>query len=125
MHGNSVRVRVTRSEVASLGRGVAVEQVTRFGPDAELVSAVRPSPAPAGGGGGDVRVTFAGDALVVWVPADTLAQWAGSERVGIEGLLDVGADCPLRVLIEKDFACLHGDDDGGATVDAFPNPRAT
>jgi len=47
-------------------------------------------------------------------------RWASSEEVGMEASQPVGENPPLQILIEKDFACLSGDD--AQNVDTFPNP---
>jgi len=57
---------------------------------------------------GKIRVTLE--------PAAT-KRWIEGSDVGIEGWSG-----PLRVLVEKDFQCLHGDADKDG--DAFPNPLA-
>jgi hypothetical protein len=55
--------------------------------------------------------------MEVHVASDVARAWANGDEVGFEGLVG-----PLRVLVEKDYACLterpHEDD-----ADAFPNPN--
>jgi hypothetical protein len=58
-------------------------------------------------------------AVIVQVPPDTV-RWASSDQIGIEGEQAVDNQTSLRILIEKDFACIDGSDEQNA--DTFPNP---
>jgi len=116
IRGDSIRLRLTRSEVADLvAKGVVAEH-TRL---------------PAGPGfgyqlGADaharaVGATFEAGVLRVAVPAAAAAAWAASEDVAIRAEVPVEGGT-LAILIEKDFPCLtvrQGEDDG----DAFARDR--
>ena len=108
---NSLRLRLTRSEVDAFATSGRVEARTPFGAKA-LVYAIAHEPSAD-----RVSARFANDEILVLVPTKTARAWASSEDVGIEA-----TDGALRVLVEKDFACLkprEGEDD----EDAFPHPR--
>jgi hypothetical protein len=60
--------------------------------------------------------------IVVRVPTRDAARWASTDEVGIEGYQPAGGPASLRILIEKDFACLDGTDERNA--DTFPHPLA-
>ena len=92
-----------------------VENATTFG-SSELKYAVVTST------GESVVADLRDNEITVSVPAETIAEWAGSEQVGIEAC-QAGRGGELQILIEKDFACLkprHGEDD----ADTFENPLA-
>jgi hypothetical protein len=55
--------------------------------------------------------------IVVTLPTAVATEWIESDQTGIEA--SIGA---LRLLIEKDFQCLHREPASGE--DAFPNPLA-
>jgi hypothetical protein len=113
--GNSLRLRLTRPEVAAVGRGERLEEVVSFAPGERLVYALECA-------GHAVNARFAGGCVTVQVPAREAAEWSVSDRVGIEAEQPVEPGVVLRILIEKDFACLtarEGEDD----ADAFPNPH--
>jgi hypothetical protein len=115
IRGNSVRIRLTRTEVAALGAGQSVSQVTAFSPTACLVSSVTVSgevAAPA--------ATFVDGHVRIVLPLQQARRWAESEEVSISATQPVGEDPPLTLLVEKDFVCLHHPSE---SVDAFPNPR--
>ena len=63
----------------------------------------------------EISAALEGHRIRAKLPRAKVKPWAESDQTGIEGSLD-----GLRVLVEKDFACLHH---GGAeNADAFPNP---
>lgn len=62
--------------------------------------------------------------IVVTIPSDVVSAWAGSEEVGIRAEQPTNSGGILRILVEKDFACLtqrEGEDDSAA----YPNPNRT
>ena len=107
---DSLRLRLTRGEVEDLGRGIAVERTVHFSRGQALRYIVMASAAAA-----SPQAAYFDDAIRVSLPATSVSAWAASDEVGIEG-----QDGPLRILVEKDFQCLHGD--AAAEPDAFPNP---
>ena len=113
VRGNSIRLRLTQSEVADLIAGMAVEETTVIG-DASFGYALEPSQDEAG----ELRASFNGGQLRVTLPAARAKSWGESNEVGISAQLDA-----LAVLIEKDFACLDPRD-GAEDSDTFPNPKA-
>jgi hypothetical protein len=118
IRGNSIRLRLGRSEVARLATDGIIEEFTQFGPGSQrfryTVHATFLEPS--------VTARFADGWLVVWIPATELHKWAHGDEVGIEAsqrIDDNGEE--LRILIEKDFVCIDGDS-GESQEDAFPNP---
>ena len=74
-------------------------------------------------GDDEARAKFEDHCLSVSVPAGDADNWIGSEQVGIEAMQPLGGGKFLRILVEKDFACLTervGEDD----ADTFPVPLA-
>ena len=65
---------------------------------------------------------FSNNALIVSIPEDDILQWSTSEQVSIaaEQILDGGGH--LKILIEKDFACL-APRDGEDEADMYPHPQ--
>jgi hypothetical protein len=117
--GNSLRLRVSRSEVARLLAGDCLEETIHFAPepsakftyDLQLEQSVsRPT------------VQYAGNKVTILIPADQASTWGVTDQVGIAEDISLGDFGSLALLIEKDFACL--DRDEGDNEDAFPNPKA-
>ncbi len=117
VRGDSIRLRLTRAEVTTIAEGGLVEESTAFGPSMQLTYALAI-------GGSRVTASFEAGRLEVRLPPDAARAWATGEAIGIEGAQEAGAGRTLRVLVEKDFACLTqrpNEDDG----DAYPNPKAS
>jgi len=66
------------------------------------------------------RAVLTPRAVIVQVPLDTVTRWASTDEISIEGEQRVDNQTSLRILIEKDFACIDGTDEQNA--DTFPNP---
>lgn len=113
IRGNSIRLRLLKSEVARLAESGEVSESTDFGGGAKLTyRLIVDSQA------GDVAASFASGVISVNLPAAVAEEWAANdEQVGIEAEID-----GLSILIEKDFACLTREDDPD-NLDAFPNPE--
>ncbi len=112
---DSIRFRLTRSEVDTLARDGRASGLTRFPGGSSLEYTVETSSMT-----GQARADFSHDRLVVQIPQAAARQWAATEQVSITGAqpLDKGT---LSILVEKDFACLtprEGEDD----ADMFPHP---
>jgi hypothetical protein len=61
-------------------------------------------------------VEYSNDCVLALLPRSIVAEWADSDQVTIEG------EGRVRVLVEKDFQCLHGIVE--RDPDAWPNPMA-
>jgi hypothetical protein len=110
MQGDSLRLRLTRSEVAGLHERGMVEETAHFVGGNGLTYRIRK------GAGDDVRAELTDGTITVHVPAGTVDSWATSDEVGI------GArDGVLRIAIEKDFRCLTRPREEDEP-DAYPHP---
>ncbi len=99
--GNSLRLRLTRSEVARLGRGERVEESVAFASDSRFVYRLSTTDDL-----GEIAASLAGSTLSVRIPERQAADWSGSEAVALQTELTNGEAGGLRILIEKDFFCL-------------------
>jgi hypothetical protein len=107
---NTIRFRLTQSEVAQLGRGEALRDATEFGPSQRLGWILAPVAGKA------IQATFDGRTVSVSLPEHEVRSWAGADAVGIYGQAG-----PLEISVEKDFHCLNRAD-APEEADAFPNP---
>lgn len=118
VRGSSIRLRVTRTEVARLAAGEPVEERVPFGAGAALLYGIEPSTAAA------VDARLEGAHVRVLAPSALLSSWATSDDVGFEAKKDLGDGTALTILVEKDWTCLTsrpGDED----IDTFPNPNTS
>ncbi len=109
MRSNSLRLRLTRSEVDRLAEQGSIVETVTFPGNTQLTYALKCNADEDG-----IRAAFENGAITIFVPPREAADWARTERVGISG--DAG---PLAVLIEKDFQCMHGEKDPDA-FEALP-----
>ena len=108
IHAGSLRLRLSRSEIAGLAQTGRVEDSIGFAPGQSLAYALEI------GQGDSIQASFSGNRLTVVVPAVAALSWIESDQPGLEGGT-TGA-----IMVEKDFQCLHRGD--AEDADAFPNP---
>lgn len=119
IQGNSLRLRVSRSELARFAETGLLQETVYFG--LEQGSELTYTLAQEGSGPG-LKVEASAGRVTVLVPGEVSRTWAESEQVGIDGAVDLGARGILSILVEKDFACIDRSDQENA--DTFPNPAA-
>jgi hypothetical protein len=72
--------------------------------------------------GEQFAIHYGAHAITLQVPKQVAAQWTGTEMVGFEEAVDTGKGTTVKVLVEKDFACLDkGEVENEGT---YPNPKA-
>jgi hypothetical protein len=109
LQGNSLRLRLTRSEVARLHDNGTVEEAAAFKSGGSLTYRIqsRADTEP-------LQADFSGGAITVLVPTETIRAWASGEEAGL-----YAQDGDLRIAIEKDFRCLTRAEE---EPDAYPHP---
>jgi hypothetical protein len=122
IHEDSIRFRLTRSEVEKLGTEGRVEGSVHFTADAK--DALRYA-LEASSCCGEVRAQLTSNEIRVTVPASLAHDWAATGQVTIEHLQPIGPDAGLRILVEKDFRCIHRDETSEevSAADFYPNPN--
>lgn len=108
--GNSIRFRLTKSEVEHFATKGIIQDAIHFSPQ-NFSYALEKSSAP------NLSATFGNGKINVFVPIEIADQWVNSEQVSLEG-----NDGDLRILIEKDFVCLNPRKDEDEN-DNFPHPN--
>lgn len=107
--GNTIRLRLTQSEVAAVANGDVVVEMTPL---------AQPFTYALETSGETIGAAFAAGRMTVNIPHAVALQWASTEEVSLRG-----REGGVEILVEKDFACLiprEGEED----PDAFPNPLA-
>jgi hypothetical protein len=118
IHGNSLRLRLSQSEVAQFSKTGFVEDSVQFTPGVSFAYTLESSSSIRAS-----QVSFQNGWLKFQVPAAVGVEWFTTERVGISGDQPLESGRHLSILIEKDFQCLHGDLE--RDPDAYPNPIET
>lgn len=109
---NSIRLRLTKSEVAEIAEKGLVENRTEFGNNQIFVYSLKTSASTP-----DLQANFENGRIEIIVPQSVADNWTITEEVGIYGNHE-----NLQIAIEKDFTCLTpraGDEDS----DTFPHPQ--
>jgi hypothetical protein len=117
---DSIRLRLSRTEVVAANEQGVVEGQTRF-PDGSVFTFAL----EARKRGSSASASFAKDRLVVTLPAAEISAWATDDAaVSLHGELELPRGGSLKVLVEKDFECVtpRGDEDQS---DLFKNPAKT
>jgi hypothetical protein len=117
--GNSLRVRVSRSEVARLLAGDGLEETIYFTQEtnAKFTYSLQQVPSLS-----RAAVRYTENRVAILIPADQASSWGATDQVGIAADISLGNLGSLAILIEKDFACLDRSDEDNE--DTFPNPNA-
>jgi hypothetical protein len=115
IQGNSLRVRLSQSEVAQFSKTGFVEDSIQFAPGACFAYALESMSSLAA-----PQALYSNGWLRIQVPGAEAADWVRSDRVGISGDQPLESGKRLSILIEKDFQCLHGGEE--RDPDGFPNP---
>jgi hypothetical protein len=118
IQGNSLRLRLSQSEVAQFSKTGFVEDSVQFGPGANFAYTLESSSSIR-----SPQVSFQNGWLKFQVPGAVATEWFTTDRVGISTDQPLESGKHLSILIEKDFQCLHGDE--LRDPDAYPNPLET
>jgi hypothetical protein len=117
--GNSLRLRVTQSDLVSLVDTGRIQETIYFGPDeqSKLTYALEHHPSIP-----SPTIRFNAPEISVVLSTKEVSSWRESDQVGIYAAVDLGTRGSLEILVEKDFACLDLSD--ADNIDTFPNPNA-
>jgi hypothetical protein len=106
--GNSLRYRLTKTDVDNFSKYGYLEEVTDFGGQ-QLIYALKLYELLS------LKATLQNNNITIYMPAGMVNEWTTTERVGFEG-----NDNELYLLIEKDFKCLDAVAEDQS--DNYPNP---
>jgi hypothetical protein len=117
--GNSLRLRISRSELTKLNEGERLVETVRFtpAPDAQFSYALEATAQIK-----TTAVKYSAGTVTVCISHEQLWSWSDEKEVGIYTSVEIGDGEKLDLLIEKDFACLDRSDEENA--DTFSNPHA-
>ncbi len=114
--GNSIRLRLTQTEVANFANNGYLEEHTEFGNatftyalanDAEVLN---------------LSAKMEGAKITMQVPPALAKNWTSTNEVGFQHKLSLNNGKELFLLVEKDFVCL--DNTFEDQSDNYPNPNA-
>jgi hypothetical protein len=106
--GNSLRYRLTKTDVVKFSEKGYLEETITFG-EQSLIYALKSAPIT------HLRADFDNSKITLLMPDPMVEEWTTTDRVGFEN-----SNGPLYLLIEKDFKCL--DNVMEDQSDNYPNP---
>ena len=107
IHGDSLRLRLNRSDVEQFRTSGVCAASLRFDSSSQLTYALETSSRLT-----VMEVHYLQDCIRVLLPLDMAQEWVGSDRIS----LSLNRAGGLSLLIEKDFQCLHRDETNPATI---------
>ena len=114
--GNSIRFRLTQSEVKILEQTGLVKDQIKFSNSISLEYEIK-----AATGLEYVEATYSENKITLKVNESLIRDWAHSDQVTISSSLDLSSNENLTILIENDFKCLSPRDEDES--DMFPHPK--
>ena len=115
--GNSIRLRLTKTEVETFCKTGRIEEQTHFGDRAFFYALETKESLDA------IDASFTGDTITVFLNPQKSINWFQSNQVGFSQVVKKADGNELSLLIEKDFACLDEREEDQA--DSYPNPNAS
>lgn len=114
--GNSIRYRLTKSEVAEFCANGKITTWTDFNEHALYYTLMSDESCA------EMTVALDNHIIVVRIPESYRNEWKKEDKIGFQHtmLLDNGKE--MLILIEKDFVCLDERDEDES--DNYPNPKA-
>lgn len=119
IHNNTIRLRLSMSEVEQLSEKNEIKEELKF-----------PTPYPsfiynlkASAKEKFLSITFVQGEISISLPLSEVKDWANTEQIGIAKTQSLEDGINLQLLVEKDFQCLHKRP-GENETDNFPNPQA-
>lgn len=114
---NSIRLRLTKTEIAAISEKGHVEAYTRIGPNGFGYALIRVDDAE------NLSASYIDDCLIVFIPEKFTRDWPTNDIVGFDARIPLQAGESLYILVEKDFACI--DETTEDQSDMYPNPNQT
>ncbi|MFM7015124.1 MAG: DUF7009 family protein [Bacteroidota bacterium] len=114
--GNSIRIRVSKTEVANFEKNGELKESTFFGTNHFHYCLKRSNDTST------VAADYINNCITVYIPETIATEWTATDMVGFNYKMPIGENEQLFLLVEKDFVCL--DNTFEDQSDNYPNPNA-
>lgn len=114
---NSIRLRLSKTEVAAISDKGHVEAYTQIGPNRFGYALIRVDDADS------LTASYMDNCLTVFIPERFTRDWPKNDVVGFDARIPLPGEAHLYILVEKDFACI--DETTEDQGDMYPNPNQT
>ena len=115
--GNSLRIRLNKTEVNLISTTGYLEEETLFGNN-RFVYALQQIDE-----GNALKAALEENKMIMFVPASLIKDWPQNNIVGFEANIPLAGGKTLYLLLEKDFVCL--DETTEDQRDNYENPNST
>lgn len=112
---NSVRFRLTKTEVETFSKKGLVRETTKF-PNKTFSYTLK-----AKSGIANLEADFLDDTITLYFPERLQKEWATNNKVGYANTIYLNENTSLSLLVEKDFTCLDNTIEDQS--DNYPNPK--
>jgi hypothetical protein len=116
INGNSIRYRLSKTDIANFGKQGSVEEKTEFLNNQPFYYCLQKKE-----GINNIEASFSGNRICIFVPENIATEWTTTDVVGFDSTMSIGEGKELLLLIEKDFVCL--DQTLENQRDNYPNPK--
>ncbi|MBO0342457.1 MAG: hypothetical protein VX798_06125 [Bacteroidota bacterium] len=113
--GNSIRFRLTQSEVKQLSETGSITETTEFG-HSTFQYQVKLMPDLK-----QLQASYSDNNILMMVPEDDGKNWFHNNTVGFDCEMELPKGKKLHLLLEKDFTCLENRAEDQS--DNYPNPK--
>ncbi|MBR9854389.1 MAG: hypothetical protein GYB37_07395 [Algicola sp.] len=113
--GNSIRFRLTQSEVRQLSETGSITETTEIGNSVFQYQVVLMAPIQ------NLQVSYSDNTIKLMVPESEGKNWFHNNTVGFEHEAAISPEKKLHLLLEKDFTCLESRTEDQS--DNYPNPK--
>ena len=114
--GNSIRYRLSKTEIDKFGRDGLLEEKTDFLNGPSFFYRLQKKKGIVA-----LEASFSENRISIFVPEEIANEWTGTTIVWFDTTMNIGDEKTLFILIEKDFVCLdHTFEDQS---DNYPNPN--
>ena len=111
---NTLRIRITQTELKELSVGEALFSTTHFPGGGQMSYGILP------GQDETTQIVMMDQRISIHLGIQDHQTMMDDSSVGVQSIHQT-SERPLELLIEKDFSCLHPRD--GEDTDTFPNPN--
>lgn len=114
--GNSIRIRVSKTEVTNFEKDGVLNESTFFGTN-HFYYCLKKTNASS-----TLYADYQNSCITVYIPEEIATEWTSTDMVGFNNKMPLDNGEHLFLLVEKDFVCL--DNTFEDQSDNFPNPNA-
>jgi hypothetical protein len=117
LNGNSIRYRLSKTDIANFGEHGFIEEKTEFPGKQYFYYCLQKKEVIK-----NIEASFSGNRICIFVPENIATEWTTTDMVGFDSKMSLGEKKELLLLIEKDFVCM--DETLEDQQDNYPNPKS-